>query len=83
MLIITGKFSLFGCNSTNWSSFGYGFGLYFGLWPFCDFAATFLNFKVMLSKDEYVLENAIAFNIITIIKSLILFICVAVTVAVA
>lgn len=62
-----------------WHTFNYGFIIYYALWPLCDFSASYLNFKTILSKDEYVLADAISFNIITAVKSLILFIAVHVT----
>lgn len=65
---------LSGCSIESWSSFDYGFIIYFSLWPLCDFAAAFLNYKAILSKSEYVLADSISFNLFTIVKSLILFI---------
>lgn len=70
--LIIGKLN--GCSTEGWNSFNYGFIIYFALWPLCDFAAAFLNYKAILSKSEYVLADSISFNLFTIIKSIILFI---------
>lgn len=69
---VIGKYNK--CNNDN-DDFSYGFVIYFALWPLCDFSAAFLNFKTILSKCEYVLADSISFNIFTVIKSMILFIC--------
>lgn len=68
-----------GCVPSGWVSFNYGFVIYFGLWPLCDFAASFYNFKTILSKNQCLLADAISFNIFCGIKSIILFIGVLVT----
>lgn len=67
--------SLPGCKVEGETSFNYGFIIYFALWPICDFACAYLNYRTILSKSEYLLADSISFNVFAIIKSLILFVC--------
>lgn len=73
LIALMAKYEDNDCKGT-WEECKYYFGLYFAIWPLCDFAECFLNFKTILSKNEYILADAISFNLITIVKSLVYFI---------